>query len=167
MALNDETARITFEIAKPELRRVMWRRVVTRSRYLQSIGLFLLLALAALLVGGAWTSAGCLLLLYALVRPFVMWDVVTRAINRSITLDGPRTVEYGPAGLVASGSDWKTEVPWRHFKGWSEDATYFFLDTTESGVASVIPKQAMNGAQQDLMRRYLATIARPGVAINK
>jgi hypothetical protein len=159
-----DSATITFQLSREEVARTLWRRIVSRPRYLQSVGLFLALGLVALAAGGDFTIAGTLLVAYAVVRPLVAWQVISRAVGASSLLTDRRTVEFGPPGITASGSDWKISLPWRHFKAWSEDDRNFYLHVTASGVATILPKGAMTDQQQQLLRTCLALIPASGRA---
>jgi hypothetical protein len=157
-----DSATITYELPVDELARLAWRRMVTRPAYLKSIGFFGLLGLVCVAVGGELTYAGLLFLIYALLRPAVSRQVISRAVRGNLTLQGPRTVEFSRAGITASGAEWSSRVPWRHFKAWSEDESFFYLEVTASGFASVIPKSAMNEDQQLLLRACLAPVPPAG-----
>jgi YcxB-like protein len=65
-----------------------------------------------------------------------------------------KTLEFGPTHLVLIGSDWKNEMPWTQFKGFSEDDTYFYLHLNRTGIATIIPKSAFSSEQQHLFRKY-------------
>jgi len=156
-----DRAMITYELSRGDLARTLWRRVASRPRYLRSIGLYAALGVVLLIAGSEFTYAGVLLLAYALVRPLILWQVISRAVDQSSLLTGERTVEFDAAGISASGSDWKTSLPWRHFKGWSEDRVNFYLEVGASGFASIIPKRAMTAEQQQVIRSCLASIPAP------
>ncbi len=156
-----DRAVITYQPSRDELVRTIWRRVVSRPRFLQSIGLYAALALVLLSAGSEFTYAGALLLAYVLVRPLTVWQAVSRAVGGSALFTDQRTVEFDPAGISATGPDWKTSLPWRHYKGWSEDTLNFYLEVGASGFASIIPKRAMTAEQQQLLRTCLASIPAP------
>jgi len=61
-------ATITYQLPRDELTRTLWRRVVSRPRFLQAMGLYSVLALVLLVAGSEFTYAGVLLLAYVLVR---------------------------------------------------------------------------------------------------
>jgi len=84
--------------------------------------------------------------------------VISRGVDGSALFTDQRTIEFGPTGISSAGPDWKTSLPWRHFKGWSEDHRNFYLDVGASGFASIIPKRAMTDQQQQLLRTCLASI---------
>ncbi len=159
-----DSATFTYQVPRDELVRTMWRRVVSRPRYLQTVGLILLLGLVALAEGGSLMVAGVLLVVYALARPLIMWQVISRIYAAGSLACDRRTVEFGPAGITATGPDWKMSLPWRNFKRWSEDERNFYLDVTASGFGSILPKSAMSVEQQQLLRTCLASIPAPGKA---
>jgi hypothetical protein len=156
-----DRATITYQLARDEVVRTLWRRVASRPRYLQSVGLYAVLGVVLLLAGTELTYAGVLLLAYALARPLILWQVISRAVDRSSLFTDQRTVEFDAAGISASGPDWKTSLPWRHFKGWSEDRVNFYLEVGASGFASIIPKRAMTAEQEQMLRSCLASIPGP------
>lgn len=154
-----DRATITYQLARGEVVRTLWRRVASRPRYLRSIGIYAALGVVLLIMGFEYMFAGVLLLAYALSRPLVLWQVISRAVDRSSLFTDQRTVEFDAAGISASGPDWKTSLPWRHFKGWSEDRVNFYLEVGATGFASIVPKQAMTSEQQQLFRLCLASIS--------
>jgi hypothetical protein len=151
-------ATITYQLPRDELVRTLWRRVVSRPRFLQAMGLYSVLALVLLAAGSEFTYAGVLLLAYVLVRPLTLWRVISRGVDGSALFTDQRTVEFTAAAISSAGPDWKTSLPWRHFRGWSEDRRNFYLDVGASGFASIIPKAAMTDQQQQLLRTCLASI---------
>jgi hypothetical protein len=45
-------------------------------------------------------------------------------------------------------------MPWTRFKRFSEDATYFYLDLSQNGIGSVVPKSAFSREQLEKFREY-------------
>ncbi|HEX4584795.1 MAG TPA: YcxB family protein [Burkholderiaceae bacterium] len=157
-AQSPDSATITFQLPRDELVRTLWRRVVSRPRYLQSMGLFFALALIAMSAGPRSFYVGLLLFFYVLARPWAARQAIARNVDANTMLTDERTVEFGPAGISAAGPDWKTSVPWRYFKVWSEDDRNFYLEVGVVGLASIIPKRVMTDQQRQLLRMYLASI---------
>jgi hypothetical protein len=148
---------IQFELPRDEVVHVLWRRMVLRPQLLWSLAFFLLTALLCFLAGEQFALAGALLVLYVVSRPWVLYRVISRLVQRAVIFQGPKTVEFDAAGVVATGADWQTRYPWRHFQSWSEDPLYFYLYVTDSGVASLVPKRAMDALQQAFLRACLAS----------
>jgi hypothetical protein len=101
------------------------------------------------------------LLLFALfivgIIPATGYFSLARAVDANKQFTDPKTLEFGPSRLVVIGPDWKSEMGWSRFHGFSEDETYFYLHLSPSGVASILPKSAFSSEQQRLFREYAST----------
>ena len=102
-----------------------------------------------------YVGFACLGVLIAM--PIILYRVITKAVDNDKVWTDPKTLEFGSSQLVLIGPDWKTEMPWTRFKGFSEDVTYFYLHLSDNGIASVIPKSAFTSEQQQLFRQYAQT----------
>lgn len=92
-----------------------------------------------------------------IAMPIVLYRAIAKAVDNDRIWTDPKTLEFGPSQLVATGPNWKTEMPWTQFKGFSEDDTYFYLHLSDNGITSVIPKSAFSSDQQEHFRQYAQT----------
>lgn len=156
-----ESGPIVFQIPRDEQVKTLWKRMVLQRRYLQSLGLYLILSALLWVAGPSFLSAAVVVLIYPLTRPWVIYRVISRAVAQHPMLHERKTLEFNADGVTVSGTDWRNSRSWRHFKGWQEDPRYFYLEISSYGVASIIPKLAMSSQQQELLRGYLtASLAR-------
>ncbi len=96
------------------------------------------------------------------VAYFSSYRALQRALDNHSYFTDPKTLEFGPAKLVTAGPDWKTEQPWTAYRGFSEDALYFFLHNSPGGwMVSIFPKSAFTLEQQALFREYASVLNRP------
>jgi hypothetical protein len=158
----EESATITYQIPGDVTTRVLCRRVLLRPRFLQSVGALIVLSVVAVAVGLALGNgvqyAGYLGLIYAASKPLVMRRIIARLVRNHGQFTDEKTVTFAPSGISAAGPDWKTELPWSRFRGWSEDDRYFYLLIADNGLASLLPKSAMTPEQQGLLRTCLAGV---------
>jgi hypothetical protein len=151
---------LTYQIARDDIIRALWRRMLMRPRYLRSLAFFALVAFATLLLwGDVDPYLGLLMGFWVGCRPFALRSAIVRMVNLNPALTDQRSLTLDDTGLTAEGPDWLIRVPWRHFLGWSEDPVYFFLEKSMSGIGPMIPKRAMSDAQQAMLRDYLAAAA--------
>jgi hypothetical protein len=101
---------------------------------------------------------GLIFLLFLVFMPIVQYRALAKAIDNDRMLTDPKTLEFGRSQLVVTGPNWKNEMTWSRFKGFSEDAIYFYLHLSDNGIASVIPKSAFSAEQQQLFRQYAQTL---------
>jgi hypothetical protein len=107
-----------------------------------------------------WPGAqyvGLAFLLFIIFMPIAQYRVLAKAVDHDRMLTDPKTLEFGSSQLVLTGPNWKSEMPWTRFRGFSEDATYFYLHLSDNGIASVIPKSAFSSEQQERFRQYAQT----------
>jgi hypothetical protein len=102
-----------------------------------------------------YVGFACLGILVAM--PIVLYRAVAKAVDNDKIWTDPKTLEFSSSQLLLTGPDWKTEMPWSRFKGFSEDITYFYLHLSDNGIASVIPKSAFSSEQQEHFRQYAQT----------
>ena len=145
---------MTFQVPREVLVRILCRRVMHRRHILLVSGICILIAGLCIFMGGITAVAGCFLLLFAVVRPFAVYLAIARGVGNHPQLTDPKTVDFSNAGIVASGNNWKTELAWTMYKGFSEDDSYFFLHISDNGMASVLPKSAFTKQQQLKFREY-------------
>lgn len=131
--------------------------MMVRPRRLIFTALVLLSSIASFFMGSSVELVGFILLGILISMPIVLYRVIFKAIDNDKTLTDPKTLEFSSSQLVLTGPDWKSEMPWTRFRGFSEDATYFYLHLSDNGIASVIPKSVFSGGQQQLFRQYAQT----------
>ena len=149
---------IVFAIPRKELTDLIWRRAVTRRRYVFSVGLFLALGIIVMLANDDFRFAGVVLVLFAVSRPVMMYLSAANVVSQPSLLE-PTTLTFDANAIELAGSDWSDRRSWRHVQGWSEDARHFYLEKVPNGVAdAVIPKSAMNESQRELLRHYLKSV---------
>lgn len=149
---------ITYQLARSDVVGALWRRLVYRPRYIQSIGLFLVPSIAGLVVAGPYFYPGVLLAIYAMTRPWLLHRALERMAQANRPLTDSRSIEFSAAGLLATGPDWQIRLTWSHFKNWSEDARYFYLERGVAGLGPLIPKAVMSDDQMARLRQYLQSI---------
>lgn len=149
-----DTEKVSYHVPRDILIRIWWRRTTLRPRRLILTALLLLSSLACFLMWLGMEYVGLALLLFSIFIPIAQYRVLAKAVDQNRMLTDPKTLEFGSSKLVLTGPNWKSEMPWTRFIGFSEDATYFYLHLSENGIASVIPKNAFSSAQQDRFRQY-------------
>jgi hypothetical protein len=152
-----DTQKVSYQVSRSILIPILFRRLI-----LKPYRLVVLVMLIAL-------GAACTVLRHGEVEPvlFALFIVcailvagylgVVRAIDSNKQFTDPKTLEFGPSRLVVIGPDWKNEMTWAWFHGFSEDETYFYLHLTPSGLVSILPKIAFSPEQQQQFRKYAAT----------
>ncbi len=121
-----------------------------------------LASMAALLVCGMFLlafdrgsqSIGIFLFVLCVLLPIFLYRGLGRVVDGNSQLTDPKTVEFGQSRLVVVGPDWRSEMPWTRFHGFSEDADYFYLHLSKTGLASVIPKSSFTPEQRQKFREY-------------
>jgi hypothetical protein len=146
---------ISYELSADEVISALWKRMVLRRRYLFSVGWYAALGIVCLFISPLLYSGGAALLLYALMRPYMLYSVLRRSVLTQPSMHGKRTLQFNAQQISARGEDYESRRSWRHFKGAGEDEKYFYLDVTVSGMASLVPKATMSEEQQALLRGCL------------
>ena len=90
------------------------------------------------------------ILAVVILLPFALRRGIARAIDQNPQFTDPKTMTFGPEGIHLAGPNFKSEMGWSMFKGFSEDASYFYLHMSDTGFDSVLPKSAFTPSQQDL-----------------
>jgi hypothetical protein len=132
--------------------------MILRPRRLVITALIVAFTVSCFLVRGGMEYGGFLGLGLFLFMPFNLHRVLAKAVDNNQIFTDPKTVEFGPTQLVVTGPNWKSEMPWTRFKGFSEDAIYFYLDLSDNGLASVLPKSAFSFEQQERFRQYAKNV---------
>jgi hypothetical protein len=152
-----ESSTITYQVPRDVLIRIWWRRMFLRPRLIVLLCLEVLVALVCFFLGNGAELAAYILLALAIVAPISIYRAVVKAVQNDPQLTDRKSIEFSPSRLVVTGSDWKTEVPWTRFRGFSEDETYFYLHLADNGLASIVPKSAFKPEQQQRFREYAKT----------
>jgi YcxB-like protein len=156
------TQKISYQVPRDILIRIWWRRMMLQPRRLFFSGFILLVGVSLLFLGPGALSAGVIFLWFFILIPILQYRAIVKAIDNDPIWTDPKTLEFTSSQLALTGPNWKSEMPWTRFKGFSEDATYFFLHLSDTGIASVIPKSAFSAEQQELFRQYAQTRNSPG-----
>ena len=91
---------------------------------------------------------------FLLLAPLNVYQLYAKTVDSEPQLTDKRTLEFSLSRIVFIGPDWKNEMTWKRFKGFSEDAEYFFLHLRHSVLVAIIPKDAFTQEQQQIFREY-------------
>ena len=152
--LLPDTQKVSYQVPRDTLARIWWRRMMLRSRGLYYSAFLLPVSVWFLFLGAQNAYIGLLVLSFVVVMPILKYQALAKAVDNDRTLTDPKTLEFSASRLVVTGPDWKTEVPWTRYRGFSEDHSYFYLHLSDNGIASVIPKSAFSAEQQQRFRQY-------------
>lgn len=152
-----ESSSITYQMPRDVLIRIWWRRMMLRPRILIWLSFDIVLAIACFILGGGAEIAAYFLLGVAIAGPVAIYRGLAKAIDTDPAWTDLKTLEFGSSRLVSTGPNWKNEIPWTRFQGFSEDPAYFYLHIADNGLASVIPKNAFTPDQQQSFREYAKT----------
>jgi hypothetical protein len=147
-----DTQRINYQVPRDVLIRIWWRRMMLRPRRLLLSAIILFVGISLFFLYPDDLFVGLILLSLLVFMPVAQYRVIAKAVDNDRMLTDPKTLEFSPAQLVVTGPNWKCELPWTRFLGFSEDANYFYLHLSDNGIASVIPKSAFSGEQQQRFR---------------
>lgn len=145
---------VSYQVPRDVLIRIWWRRVMLRPRRLIPAAIIFCFGIACFFLWPNNLLLGVIFLSFLVWMPIAMYRAIGRAVDNDQTLTDSKTLDFSSSGLVLTGPNWKTEMPWTRFKGFSEDATYFYLHLSANGIASVIPKSAFSVEQQQRFRQY-------------
>ena len=152
-----DTQRISYQVQRDVLIRIWWRRMMLRPRRLLISAIILLVGISLFFLYPDDVFVGLIFLLFLIFMPIAQYRVIAKAVDNDRMLTDPKTLEFSPTQLVVTGPNWKSELPWTRFLGFSEDAAYFYLHLSDNGIASVIPKSAFSAEQQQRFREYAQT----------
>lgn len=88
----------------------------------------------------------------SLLTPFLLYRNIAKAIDGNAQFTDPKALEFNEAKLNVTGPNWKSELPWTMFRGFSEDSEYFYMHLSDNGLDSVLPKGAFTSEQQQRFR---------------
>jgi hypothetical protein len=149
-----DSSRITYQVPHDVLVRILWRRMMFRSRNLSILGVCILLAVVCFIMGGGAEIAAYVFLGFAIANPIGIYGAINKSVGNNSEMTDLKTVDFNSSGLVATGPNWRHEMPWTRFRGFSEDDSYFYLHLSDSGTASIVPKSAFTAEQQQKFRGY-------------
>ena len=128
--------------------------MMLRPRRLAFMALILLIGISLFFLWPDDLFVGSIFLSILVYLPIVQYRAIAKAVDNDRMWTDPKTLEFSASQLVFTGPNWKTEKPWTSYKGFSEDALYFYLHLSDSGIASVVPKSAFSFEQQERFRQY-------------
>jgi len=145
---------ISYQLSREEVIRVYRSRTLFRPRRLRS--LFIILAVAVMLyfLDAKFRYVSYVFFGFVLLLPLTSYLSIARLIGQHSMFTAPRTLSFGPAGIVVTGPNWRSETAWNFYNGFSENPRYFFLHTSDTGFDTLFPKAAFTVAQQEEFRRY-------------
>ena len=149
---------VSYQMPRDVLIRVLFRRVFFRWRRLRGILLILVAAVLFYIAGRDFRVVSYLAIALIFFLPWALYRGIVRLIDQNAQYTAPKTLAFGPAAVVVTGPNFKSELAWSMFKGFSEDADYFYLHLADTGFDSVIPKAAFTAEQQEAFRRYAAAL---------
>src|SRR2546422_4676247 len=117
-----DTQRISYQLPRDVLIRIWWRRMMLRPRRLIATAILLIFTGISFALGDGMEYVGIIFLIWAVMMPINLYRVLAKTVATQKELTDPRTVDFTSSRIVASGPDWKTEVPWTKYQGFSEDA---------------------------------------------
>ncbi len=152
-----DTQKVGYQVPRDVLIRIWWRRMMLRPRRLIISAVILLISIGLFFLYPVDPFVGMIFLLFLVFMPIAQYRAIAKAVDNDRFWTDPKTLEFGSSQIVLTGPDWKSEMPWTRFRGFSEDATYFYLHLSDNGTASVIPKSAFSAEQQQRFRQYAQT----------
>jgi len=149
-----ETLKISYQMPRNVLIRIWWKRMIFRPRVIAGMTIILAGATFFFVIRAGMQSAGFVLLALLIFSPINIYRVLAKAVDGNTQFTDPKTLEFSSSRLVITGPNWKSELPWTTFRGFSEDATYFYLHLSDKALASVIPKNAFTPELEQKFREY-------------
>jgi hypothetical protein len=107
---------------------------------------------------GFYRFFGGMCLLYLLFLPIKTVITFSRVLDSSPNYTAHTVLQFGEEGVVMTTSFGKSEIPWRAFTGWSQDADHFFLRYLQQRLDVIIPKRAFTPDQAGAFIEYLNRI---------
>ncbi len=128
--------------------------MILRPRIIGGMTIILAGATFFFVIRAGMQSAGFVLLALFILSPINIYRVLAKAVDGNSQFTDPKTLEFSSTRLVITGPNWKSELSWTTFRGFSEDATYFYLHLSDNRIVSVIPKSAFTPESQQKFREY-------------
>jgi hypothetical protein len=152
-ASQSEQETITYQVPRDELVRVLFRRMLLSPRRIRSNALFLVAAVLFYFSYPQLRVLSYAIVVVMILLPFALRRGIARAIDQNPQFTDLKTLTFGPEGILLVGPNYKSEMAWNMFRGFSEDSSYFYLHLTDAGFDSVLPKSAFTPPQQELFRK--------------
>jgi hypothetical protein len=144
--LNNAT--VTYHLPRNVLIQIWWRRMMFRPKMIIWTTILVAVGAAFLALRGDASVFGLFVIALALIIPFGGYRSLLKAVDSNAQLTDRKQLEFNSHRMVITGPNWKSELPWTSFQGFSEDQDYFYLHLSDNGLASVIPKLAFTHDQQ-------------------
>ncbi len=152
-----ETQKVSYQVSRDMLIPILFRRLILKPDRLVVMGILVVLGAACTVLRRGEVEPLLLTLFIVCAILVAGYLGVVRAVDSNKHLTDPKTLEFGSSRLVVACPDWKNEMTWARFHGFSEDDTYFYLHLTRGGAVSILPKAAFSTEQQQLFRNYATT----------
>jgi len=123
-------------------------------RTLIALTIWALIAVACMFLPGDLRLLAVLPVVFLVFAPLDVYQLYAKSVDCEPQLTDQKTLEFSLSRLALIGPDWRNEMTWKRFNGFSEDAEYFFLNLRHSALAVIIPKHALNAEQQQIFREY-------------
>ncbi len=147
-----ETLKVSYQVPRDVLVSIWWKRMFFRPRILGAMTAMLAIAIFCFVVGDGLQYAGLVLMIFLAMTPINIYRAVAKAVASNSQYTDPKTVEFASERVLVTGPNWRSELPWTTFRGFSEDETYFYLHLSDNGLASVIPKSSFAAESQQKFR---------------
>ncbi len=150
-----ETLKISYQMPRNVLIRIWWKRMILRPLAIAEMTIMLAaVATFCFVIRAGIQSAGFVILALLIMTPISIYRVLAKVVDGNSQHTDPQTLEFTSSRLIITGPNWKIELPRTTFRGFSEDATYFYLRLSDNGIASVVPKSAFTPESQQKFRDY-------------
>src|SRR5437868_8428887 len=110
-----ESSSVNYTIPRDVLLRILWRRIIFRTRHLVRTGVMLLCGIFFLVNGHGYKYFGVFLLGLCVLFPIMLYRKLGRIIDLNSQFTDPKTVEFSQSRLIVVGPNWKSEMPWTRF----------------------------------------------------
>src|SRR5258706_8266074 len=114
-----EPLKISYQVPRAVLVRIWWRRMFVRPRILGAMAAMLAVAIFCFFARGGMEYAGFVLVLFLAMTPINIYRAVAKAVDGNSQYTDPKTVEFTSERLFVVGPNWKSELPWTTFRGFS------------------------------------------------
>jgi len=141
-----------YQIPARVLIRIWWRRLMFSPRVLVAVSVCTLIGAGCLALPDDLRLFSILPLFIAFMTPINAHRSLAKSVHCEPQWTDPRTLDFSASRLIFTGPDWRNEMAWSRFKGFSEDTGYFYLHLRYEPLVSVIPKSAFTPGEQEKFR---------------